>query len=380
MNRRHASSRFRFSGAALLLVLLAFLIPALREGDSRLYLLAALVPAALLLCTTVLARLFSMDRLLLSLSLYLCALGILAPAVSDPGVSLAQAARCGAGVLALLAGTLLVRSLTPTVLAAAASAFAGLLLLLAKSVSASLTVDLTQPAMVLLTVSCAALLSRQRTVWAFIPGILAPALMLLQEDTASAVLWCLVFLLLLWTADGRLFPCLSGLVLCAALFPAFRLLRQPAAVPAVPLPQAVSLSVLVSAGLFGADAYAGGIPSASSSLFPVLAAHYGLIFTGFTVLLFLPLAQHGLAVAASSRSRFHGVLAAGCSLLLVLRVLAALLSGFGVLTFFDGSLPFLTSSLPDLCSQLFLIGLLCGIAARNEDDLSEDAHLAMLSK
>ena len=60
--------------------------------------------------------------------------------------------------------------------------------------------------------------------------------------------------------------------------------------------------------------------------------------------------------------------------------LAALLAVFGFLPFGSLSLPFLTDSMPALCGELFLAGLLCGVSGRSDADLAEDAHLAMLAK
>ena len=68
------------------------------------------------------------------------------------------------------------------------------------------------------------------------------------------------------------------------------------------------------------------------------------------------------------------------TLLLVLRTLSALLCTFGFLPLTGIRLPFLTVSLPDLCAELFLAGLLCGVSGRNDADLAEDAHLAMLAR
>ena len=67
-------------------------------------------------------------------------------------------------------------------------------------------------------------------------------------------------------------------------------------------------------------------------------------------------------------------------MLLSLRALTALLSMFGIFPLPGLRIPFLTFSLPDLCAQLFLAGLLCGVSGRNDADLAEDAHLAMLAK
>ena len=70
----------------------------------------------------------------------------------------------------------------------------------------------------------------------------------------------------------------------------------------------------------------------------------------------------------------------GITLLLALRALAGILAFFGFLPLTGPDIPLLTSSLPDLCAQMFLVGLLSGISGRNDADLAEDAHLAMLAK
>ena len=69
----------------------------------------------------------------------------------------------------------------------------------------------------------------------------------------------------------------------------------------------------------------------------------------------------------------------GATLLLSLRALAAILSVFGFLPLSGLRIPFLTKVLPDLCAELFLAGLICGVSGQNDADLAEDAHLAMLA-
>ena len=129
MSRQKSSDRFRFAAASLLLTGLLFLVPALKDGNSALYLLAALIPCALFLCETVLARMFSLDRMIMALVLWLCAAGIAALAPSDPDAALAQSLRCGAALVAMLIGGIMIRSLTPSLLTSACAAFLGLLLL-----------------------------------------------------------------------------------------------------------------------------------------------------------------------------------------------------------------------------------------------------------
>ena len=140
------------------------------------------------------------------------------------------------------------------------------------------------------------------------------------------------------------------------------------------------MSAVAASGVFGTDTLPAELISADTvSLFYRMFGHYGLLFAGLTVLLFLPFSLRGASVASVSRSRFHAVLAMGITLMIALRTLAAL-SVFCFSLFSFPDIPFLTVSLPDLCAQMFLVGLLCGISGRNEADLAEDAHLAMLAK
>ena len=379
MSKSGTSPRFRFVGTALVALLAVFAVPALRTGDSRLWLLTVLVPSVMLFGSVLLPRLFSLDRFLVSLTLYLCALGILAPALSDPDQALSQALFCAAGIAALLAGAMVIHSLTPSLLTSLIFGFLGIMLLTGKQVSPSLPIPVAEAALVFLLISFTSLLSRSGPFTALVSGAAGLALLLAQREIVCAVLWSLTMLLLLWASDGRLVPLLSGLLAVLLLFfGAFILFPDIARI--VSAGEAPPLQGLAAAGLIGADTLPDPQLESSISLFGRFTGHYGLISAGLTVLLYLPFLLRGTSVAASARTRFHAVLSMGCTLLLALRVLAAMLSAFAVLPLPAGCLPFLTASLPDLCAELFLAGLLCGVSGRNDADLAEDAHLAMLAK
>ena len=376
MSRIKPSSRSRFTGAALLLALLIFLVPAVRDGDSRLYLLAVLIPCAMLLCSTVIARIFSLDRFLLMLSLYLCMTGIAAQALSDPESALLRASFCGAGIILLIIGAVWVRSLSGSILSALVSCFLGLLLLISKMLSPSLDLPFAAPALAILLIAFAALLSREGPVSAAVLSVVVTALLLIRGEAVNAVLWGITVLLLLFAADGRLMvilPVLAALLLL--YYGAFSLFVQDSFVR-----NAVKPDMLISAGAFGADTLPENASACTACLFPLLAGHYGLVFAGLSVLLFLPFTLRGTAVAGCARTRFHAVLAMGISLMIALDTLSSLLSLFGLLPFAAPGIPLLTSSMPSLGAHLFLIGILCGISGRNDADLAEDAHLAMLAK
>ena len=381
MSKQKSSSRFRFTGASMLLSGLMFLVPALNpsmaDKASVLYLLAVLVPCVVFLCGTLLARMFSLDRMLVTLSLSVCSAGIAALALSDPDVALAHSLRCAAGIVVLLAGGIMIRTLSPSLLTSVCTAFLGLLLLAGRLLTSTLTFSVTEIAAAFLLVSFSSLLARQGPVSASLLGVAAAALLLAGGSAPDALLWGIVILLLLFAGDGRLAVVVPSLAAALVLFfCAFSLFPAGVSSPGVP-----SADLLASIGALGSDVLPDGIASLGTfSLFPRLAGHYGLIFSGLTVLLFLPLALRGSAVAVSSRTRFHALLAMGICLFLALRTLGGVLSFFGFLPVVGPEVPLLTASLPDLCAQMFLIGFLSGISGRNDADLAEDAHLAMLAK
>lgn len=380
MNRR-SSPRFRFFGASVLLVTLAFGIPAMKEGDPRLYLLTAAVPSVMLLSCTVLARALSMDRPLLTLSLYLCAAGIIALIPTDPDAAIAQSVRCCAALFFLSAGAVLVRHLYAPVPVFAASGFLGLLLVSARTLIPGISFPLTETALILLLISFAVAQPRLGTLPALLPASAGTVMLLfLQDQPLEALIWGVLLLGLVFAADGRMMivlPAAAVLVLLAWKVWGGLSSALPDSQPGFSLPDLLSV-----AGLWGTDQLPEAMTASGSSfsLFPMLAWHDGMVFAGFTVLLFLPLSLRGTFIASCARSRFHAILAMGCALMIALRCLAALLAAFGLLPSTGPAFPLLTSSVSNLCAECFGLGLLCGISGQNEQDLREDTHLAMLGK
>lgn len=377
MTKQKSSARFRFTGVMLFLVLFLFLVPAAGAGDYRLYMLAAGVPCVIFLCCTMLARAFSLDRLVLALSLLLCALGIASLALTDPDAAMIQAVSCGIGILVLIIGAVFVRSLSGSLLSAFVSAFLGLLLLAGKLIAPTFSLPVTQPALALLLIAFALLLSREGPVSAAALGICSSVLLLLRGEPADCLIWALTVLLLLFAVDGRLFVILPALAAFLLLF--FGMYSR--FTPAGDSPEGIPADLLKAVGALGTDTLPEGLAVPEGvSLFPRLFGHYGPVFAGLVFLLYLPLILRGAAVASCARTRVHAVLAMGVCLLLGLYAITAVLSFFGFLPLATEDMPMLTTSLPSLCACLFMAGLLCGISGRNDSDLAEDAHLAMLAE
>lgn len=111
-----------------------------------------------------------------------------------------------------------------------------------------------------------------------------------------------------------------------------------------------------------------------------LGDQYGLILLLVIVFMFVLLLLRCSSIAQCTRKLFHASVASGGMLMLGLDALAFLCSVLGILSLPAGDLPFFTASLPELGGQMFLIGLISGVSARNRADLSEDTHLAMLAR
>ncbi|MBQ6256282.1 MAG: FtsW/RodA/SpoVE family cell cycle protein, partial [Clostridia bacterium] len=95
--------------AVMLFFFLGFFLLALKDGEWKSFLLAVLVPLIIFIGTAGISRLFPSDQLLLALTNFLCALGVLVLYRLDPEKGMAQAENYGVGVACMVFCTFLVR-------------------------------------------------------------------------------------------------------------------------------------------------------------------------------------------------------------------------------------------------------------------------------
>ena len=373
---RHSSVRFRV--AALLIVFFAasFLLQACREGDSRLYLLAAAVPGGMLLFLLLPARLFALDRPSLSAALALCGLGILAPAALRPDLALEQGIRCAASLFLLAAGAVLVRSCRPSFPVAVAAACCGWAALALPLFLLPKTFSLSECGLVLVFLSVSMFLSLRSRLPALMVSAGGCLLLLLTRNAGTAAVCGLISVLLFWAVSGSGFWAGASAVLFAGGITA------ALCVPFVPAEDSSSsmLSLLAGCPLILPEADGAADPAALDSLFLLLGQQYGFIILCCAVLLLGWILLRGASLAVHARKAFHAALALAAILLLGLRALAFLLSLSGWIPVPSGHFPFLSQEFPELFAHFFLLGILSGVSARNEADLEEDRRLAMLAR
>jgi len=374
--RKHASFHGRLLITVLLLFALAFLLPAVSAGDARLYVLAAAVCGVLLLFPMIPGRMFSLDSPSLLLALILCAFSVLVYAPGDPDAAAAQGLRCLMGLLMMLPGAVLLRVFRPSPVSALPVAAGGLALLALPLVLPSLGFSLTEAALALLLFSVSAFLSVRSRLPALVLSLAGLAILLLRQDLPSAAIWGITFLLVFWAVDRSVLWSSLALIAHAGLLAAF-LVFSPFSPES---PADSSLSRLAAMGFIGSQTPPEKPPVPDRSLFLSLGDQYGLVLLLCLFLLLLALLLRSSSLAQSARKTFHAALALGVFLLLGLRTALYFLSLSGLLPLAPGNLPFLTDSLPDLAGQMFLLGFLSGVSARNQADLGEDSHLAMLAR
>lgn len=357
----------------------AFARPVVLEGlDNRLYIYAAAVSGVLLFCgIRPVSRLLAQDRILLVVSLGLCAFSILVSAQADMEEAQAQAFRCAGALVLMIAGSAFVRAVRPSGMLALFPAVPALTLLVL-----SLIMDTGFRAgpvsVVLLMPAFAILLSSRRQLPAMLLALAGTVLLLAQRDLVSAAVWSVTFLLLFWACSGHPAVLLAGAAFVVLSGFAAGLLDPGLFAPE----EAASVFLDINPGWVGlelSDPFLSEAVFGNSSMFSWLALRYGWIFA-VCVLLFYPvLMLRGSALARASGSRLNGLLAMGAVLLTGLTAIAALLSDFGIWPVSGLSLPGLAGDFPSQGSFLFLMGLCGGVSVRNRTDLEDDMRIAMLA-
>ena len=381
MKKHTASARRICIWAVILFFLLGFSLAAIREGDNRLWTLAVAVPAAILLCGTVFSRMLSMDRFLVVISVSLAALGILL-AAGQPELAVSRALRSAGALFFLFLGVTVIHVVRPSVTAVLVPAVIALAMLVIPLAGMSLSLPLSVPAVALLMIAFVTLLSMRCQLPAMLLGLAGTVLLLAQPAPAAAAAWSLTFLLLLWASGGHpayLLVSTSVVVLAGLGVSMLRpdLFAVPADTPVPILSAAAPLSLM---GPETAEAIPAELSPDAMSLLPAAAIRYGLVFAACTSLLYPALFIRGTSLAYAARTRFHGLAAMGSVLLIGLSAVSALLGDFGFSPVEALPLPLLSADFASLASSLFLVGLLCGVSARNKADLEEDARLSMLAK
>ena len=372
---KHKPIRFRTIICFVVFFSVVFLLPAFRTGDSRLFILAAAIPGAMLLLLLLPSGILFLDRPLLMIALSLSAFGVLAPALQIPDESVSQALRLIPASLFLMAGVVITRIFKTSVTAAVMAAFLSISILCLPLVFPLLSFSGAFSGTVLMLFPLSVFLSLRSRLPALAFALSGLVLLLFSREMGIAAVWFFTILFVFWAAsDSILWSVFSLLSCCACL--AFFLLLFPDAVDVFPESLA---SPPVAFPLFAPE-WTGSVTSTfTDSLLILLGKQYGLFVILSVVLLFCLFLGRGGSIAVQTRKCFPAALSLGAVLLLGLKALLFILFFSNTSPLPRASFPFMSAAVPDLFSDYFLLGILSGISAQNEADLLDDTRLAMLA-
>ena len=393
--------------AVMVFFLLAFFQLAVKDGSWECFVLSVVVPAIIYVGSVGIPRLFPADKLLLSLTNFLCALGVLVLYRLSPERGMTQAVNYGVGVAAMIACTLLVRYMPswrwmtvlmmlggagmlalPLVMGEVRNGAKGWLTIAGRSMQPSELVKLA------LILSVSYLLSRRKVVLsvAFAAGCLG--LLMLQKDLGTALLYYGVTLVLVYAATGSL-PLIGvglaggagaaviGYRMFAHVKKRVKIWLNPWADTGGDGYQIVqSLIAMVNGGAWGVGLGLGNasvIPEYYNDfIFSVILHEFGLIFGLIVLCMYLFIVIRGVMIARRSRMVFHALLAIGCTALIALQAFVIIGGNIKLIPLTGVTLPFISYGGTSMVSSLGIIGLLQGVASRNAAGVDDDRRLAML--
>lgn len=392
--------------AVMLFFFLAFFLLAIKDGSWESFLLSVLVPVIVFVGSAGIPRLFPADKLLLSLTNFLCALGVLILYRLSPQRGLTQAVNYGVGIACMILCTLLVRYMNSwkwavPLLMLGSLALLALPLVIGRETNGaknwvrlgSYSFQPSELVKLALLLAAAYLLSKRRVVLSIFFAGACLLLLMLQKDLGTALLYYGVMLVLLYAATGSL-PLVSvglagGAGAAVAGYQMFAHVKRRVAVWLNPWADTgdsgyqivQGLIAMVNGGAWGVGLGLGNasvIPEYYNDfIFAVILHEFGLIFGLIVVCMYLFIIIRGIMIARRCRTAFHALLATGCAALIALQTFVIIGGNIKLIPLTGVTLPFISYGGTSMVSSLCVIGLLQGVASRNEAGVHADRELAM---
>lgn len=395
------------SGTVMLFFASAFVLLGLRDFAWQAFALAAGVPAMIWLGVHFMPHLFPTDKLLLSLTNFLCALGVLVLYATSPSLAYKQAMYYGAGLAAMVLCIWLVRlvrswRIPVLLLMPAALALLLLPLLIGRETNGAtnwiyisgVSMQPSELVKICMLIIVAWYMSRHQMLPWLLFSVACLGVLMLQKDLGTALLYYGVTVLLYYASTGSLFITgigLAGGVGAAVLgYRMFAHVKRRVAIWQNPWADydnagyqiIQGLMALASGGLNGVGLGLGSprsIPVYETDfIFAVICEQFGLIFGLCVLAMYAAIIWRGVTIAAAARRSFHGLLAMGATLMLGLQTFVIIGGVLKLIPLTGVTMPFVSSGGSSLLSSMCLVGLLQGVDSMNENDMDEDERIARL--
>ncbi len=405
--RRGRTRTMGLTGLTMIFTFLCFLMLFLKTGDPIAAAMAAAMPAAIWILTMVVGGMFPSDRLLLSLTMFLCSLGIVILYRFDSGRGLTQALNFLIGIGCMIVCILFVRyakkwDFFAPVIMAGSLALLVLPVLFGQETNGAKNwialggVSFQPSEVVKLALLCvlAYSLSRRRLI---ISGLYAAScliILMLQKDLGTALLYYGVTLIMMYVSTGSLTLVgigLAGGAGAAVLgYQRFAHVRRRVAIWLDPWSDPAGAGYQIVQGLIAmanGGVWGTGLGLGNASVIPyyyndfafsIILNEFGGIFGLLVLGLYLAIVVRGLMIAYRAETVFDTLLAVGCSAQLGLQTFVIVGGNIKLIPLTGVTLPLISYGGTSLLSSLCVIGLLQGVAARVRAGVERDRHLAGL--
>ena len=394
------------TNVVMLFYLTAFLLLALKSYDTLGFVLAGAVPLMIWLGSALLPKIFPVDGLMLSLTNFLCGLGVLTLYRTNPNYALQQATWYGLGILAMLVCVWAVRYLrfgrrAVYLLSAVSLVLLALPLILGDEINGAknwirisqFSFQPSEAVKICLLIVLARFMSERRFWPWFIFTVICLAMLMLQKDLGTALMYYGTALLMAFASTGSFALLLAGLAGgCGAAYAGYRMFahvkkrvaiwRNPWIVYDTSGYQIVQgLMALASGGLMGMGLGLGeptAIPIYESDfIFAVICEQFGLIFALCVLAIYVALIWRGATTAIAARKSFHGLIAMGATMMIGLQSFVIIGGVIKLIPLTGVTLPFVSYGGTSLLCSMCLVGLIQGVESINRDDLNEDTRMAL---
>lgn len=216
--------------------------------------------------------------------------------------------------------------------------------------------------------------------------------LMLQKDLGTALMYYVVTLLLYWAASSNLpltmVGAAGGVGAAFVGYEMFAHVRTRVAIWQNPWSDALgrgyqlvqALTAIGSGGLLGLGLGMGksrAIPAYSTDfIFAVLCEQFGILFGLCVVGMYVIIMLRGISISLQARTSFDALLALGCSLFIGVQAFVIIGGVIKLIPLTGITMPFVSYGGTSLVTCMGMIGLLGGVAARNDENRENDARLA----
>ena len=399
----------------VLFQLSAMVLLSLKDGaiDMQALYLAGIMPTATVLLVKLLPKIWKIDTLILTLTLFLCSVSVITlTAIARSSITPRnQAIYIAAGLIAMLCGIVFIRHFKKwgrwkVFFMVCSLGFIALPLVIgdwpdgAKNWITirqdSRTVQPSEFVKLSLAVVLASCLSERQSramkIVAIIFGALLCGILLLERDLGALLLYFFLTVILYFLATSNALISLLGLAAGAAgsvgayyMFAPVRrrvvAWRNPWADYEHSGYQIIqSLIAIGSGGLFGMGLGL-GMPRViplyhSDFVFAAICEQFGYLFAICLLAVYVLIVMRGVSIAMSCRDGFHALLAFGIVTMLGLQTLLIVGGNIRLIPLTGVTLPFIASGGSSMVSCMGGIGLLLGISSLNADQDADDVRRA----